>query len=121
MSAISAPQPVLPLESLNVTSVQSMMVPFPVSNMLIRQERYRNIEVYDTTRNIIGGAYQYGTITHNDFHRYMEIFLIPAIGKPLSFHVTNNTMMDLGPVLPRDNNPIIAPLFLRLGCNGKCI
>ena len=48
--------------------------------VLILKERYRNIEVYDTDRYIIGGAYQYGTMTNNDFYRYMEFFLTPHAG-----------------------------------------
>ena len=60
-------------------------------------------------------------MTNSDFHRYMEMFLTPATPQPLTFHVTDSTMINLGPELPRNDNPIASPLFLRLGCNGERI
>lgn len=121
MTAVPTPDSVLTLVRLDETSIQSMMVSFPLNNTLIHKERQRNIEVYDAELNVIGGAYQHGTMTNSDFHRYMEMVLTPATPQPLTFHVTDSTMMNLGPELPRNDDPIASPLFLRLGCNGEHI
>src|SRR5204862_4638000 len=59
-------------------------------------------------------------MTHNDFHRYMEYFLISQdLQRPVCFRVTDSTMQPLGDLLIRDDNLIQQPLFLRLGVNGN--
>ena len=57
-------------------------------------------------------------MTYTEFHRYMAIFLIPRDGAQLSFLPIDANFNVVGPSLPRNDNIVPYPLFLRVAADG---
>ena len=57
-------------------------------------------------------------MTYSEFHRYMAIFLTPREGTQLSFLPIDPNFNVVGPPLPRNDNIVPYPLFLRIAADG---
>ena len=57
-------------------------------------------------------------MTYSEFHRYMAIFLKPCDGTELSFVPIDANFDIVGPLLPRNDEILPSPLFLRIAEDG---
>lgn len=60
-------------------------------------------------------------MTCSDFHRYMAIFLTSSAGTELSFLPIDENFNVIGPPLPKNDNIVPQPLFLRIARDGITI